>query len=55
MPPEIEKGISYSDNMTSFPEEFKVLYDDLNEDVIPILQSMKRTKKTKSTANQQIK
>jgi hypothetical protein len=55
MPPEIQQGVPYLENSTFFPEEFKVLYDDLNEDLIPIVQSVKRTKKTKNTPNQQIK
>ena len=48
-PQEIEKGIKYKNYENRFPEEFRKIYDDANDDLIPV-SGVFRSKKTKNVS-----
>ena len=45
IPGEIEQGIEYSDYKDRFPAEYKKIYEESQENLIPISQSLKRNNK----------
>jgi len=53
-PQEIEKGVSYKKNENRFPEEFKQIYEEANEDLIPVSSIFGRSKKTKHLTSNSI-
>ena len=45
IPGEIEQGIDYEDNQDKFPDEYKKLFEEENQNLVPISQAIKRTTK----------
>lgn len=45
IPNDVLQGIEYWGNKNKFPEEYNVVYDEVNEDLIPIVKSLKKVNK----------